>query len=73
VKIAGCTAHFVDDTVDGGPIIAQAVVTVADDDTAESLAAKILEQEHIVAPMAIALIASGKFQIEGRRVVVIKE
>ncbi|HLO00757.1 MAG TPA: phosphoribosylglycinamide formyltransferase [Pyrinomonadaceae bacterium] len=68
VKWTGCTVHFVDETLDGGPIIAQRIVSVSDDDTAESLAARILEQEHQLYPEALALVASGKYELVGRRV-----
>ncbi len=69
VKIAGCTVHFVvEDAVDGGPIILQAAVPVLDDDSAESLAARILEQEHVIFPRAIQLYAEDRLRIEGRRV-----
>jgi phosphoribosylglycinamide formyltransferase 1 len=67
-KFSGCTVHFVDDTLDGGPIIAQRIVTVLDDDTEETLAARILEQEHSLYAEAVALVVSGKFEIVGRRV-----
>lgn len=56
VKVSGCTVHFVDETLDGGPIIAQRAVPVFDGDTVETLSARILEQEHIVYPEAIAKI-----------------
>jgi phosphoribosylglycinamide formyltransferase-1 len=56
VKWAGCTVHFVDETLDGGPIIAQRKVPVRDDDTIESLSARILEQEHELYPEAVALV-----------------
>ncbi|MCS6805079.1 MAG: phosphoribosylglycinamide formyltransferase [Acidobacteriota bacterium] len=69
VKYSGCTVHFVDETLDGGPIIAQAVVPVHDDDTVESLAARILEQEHKTYVEAVALVLSGNYRIEGRRVI----
>ncbi|MEO6393386.1 MAG: phosphoribosylglycinamide formyltransferase [Pyrinomonadaceae bacterium] len=69
VKFAGCTVHFVDESLDWGPIIAQAVVPVLDDDTEESLTARILVEEHRLYPQALALIASGNFRIEGRRVI----
>ena len=69
VKISGCTAHFVDEGLDSGPIIAQAVVPVLDDDTAESLSARILKEEHRIYSEAIALVLSGKYRIEGRRVI----
>jgi phosphoribosylglycinamide formyltransferase-1 len=68
VKFSGCTAHFVDDGLDSGPILKQAVVPVRDDDTAESLSARILEQEHRIYSEAIALVLSGRYRIEGRRV-----
>ena len=69
VKFSGCTVHFVDDGLDSGPILRQAVVPVLDDDTAESLSARILEQEHRIYSEAIALVFSGRYRIEGRRVV----
>jgi len=69
VKYSGCTVHFVDDTVDGGPIIAQAVVPVLDNDTPETLAERILKEEHRIYSEAINLILSGKYQIIGRRVI----
>jgi phosphoribosylglycinamide formyltransferase-1 len=68
VKWSGCTVHFVDETLDGGPIIAQSTVPVADDDTEETLAARILEQEHQLYPEAVRLVASGKYEVVGRRV-----
>jgi phosphoribosylglycinamide formyltransferase-1 len=69
VKWSGCTAHFVDDTLDGGPIIAQRVVPVFDDDTVESLSMRILEQEHQLYTEALALVAKGHFRVVGRRVI----
>ncbi len=69
VKWSGCTVHFVDESLDGGPIIAQRVVPVLDDDSVASLSIRILEQEHLLYPEAVALIASGKYQISDRRVV----
>ena len=68
VKWSGCTVHFVDETLDGGPIIVQRVVPVRDDDTAESLAARILAEEHRAYPAAVALVVSGAFGVFGRRV-----
>ena len=67
-RFAGCTVHLVDGGVDTGPIIIQAVVAVLDDDTEESLAARILQQEHRIYPRAIQLFAEGRLRIEGRRV-----
>ena len=69
VKIAGCTAHFVDEHLDSGPIILQAAVAVEEADTAETLSARILEEEHRVYTDAIRLVLSGEWRIEGRRVV----
>ena len=69
VKFSGCTVHFVDDTLDGGPIIAQRIVPVLDDDTESTLSARILEQEHSLYAEAVALVVSGKFKIIGRRVI----
>jgi len=69
VKVSGCTVHFVDEDLDSGPIVKQAVVPVLDDDTAESLAARILKEEHRIYSEAIALVLSGNYRIEGRRVV----
>ncbi len=66
-KVAGCTVHFVDEAVDHGVIILQKTVPVLDDDTAELLSERILEQEHLAYPEAVARVLSGKYRIEGRR------
>jgi len=66
-KVAGCTVHFVDEAVDHGVIILQRAVPIEDDDTPEALSARILEQEHLAYPEAIARVVSGEFRIEGRR------
>lgn len=68
VKFSGCTVHFVDEGMDTGPIILQAVVPVYDDDTAETLAERILEQEHKIYPEAIRLFCAGKLEVRGRKV-----
>lgn len=68
VKFSGCTVHFVDEELDHGAIILQRVVEVKDDDTAETLSARILEQEHGAYIEALSLITSGKIEFEGRRV-----
>jgi phosphoribosylglycinamide formyltransferase-1 len=68
-KVAGCTVHFVDEGLDSGPIVAQAVVPVLDEDTADSLSARILKEEHRLYSEAIGLVLSGKYRIEGRRVI----
>lgn len=71
VKFSGCTVHFVDEGTDSGPIILQKVVPVLDDDTEETLAARILEQEHIAMPEALKLWAENKLVIDGRHVKVV--
>ncbi len=70
VKFAGCTVHFVDEGTDTGPVIIQAVVPVYDDDTADTLNARILKQEHRIFSKAIQLYGEGKLKVEGRRVLV---
>jgi phosphoribosylglycinamide formyltransferase-1 len=67
-KVSGCTIHFVDASVDGGPIILQKAVAVREDDTEESLAARILEVEHVFLPLAVRLFAEGRLKLDGRRV-----
>jgi phosphoribosylglycinamide formyltransferase-1 len=62
VKVSGCTVHFVDNTLDGGPIIAQRAVPVLDDDTVETLSSRILEQEHILYPEALASVLARRQQ-----------
>lgn len=68
VKVSGCTVHFVDEGLDSGPIILQAAVPVLEDDTVDSLSARILEQEHRLYPEAIRLFAEGRLHVEGRQV-----
>ncbi len=72
MKISGCTVHFVDEGTDSGPIILQAAVKVLDDDTEETLSARILEQEHIIYPRAIKLFVEGKLKIVGRHVKILE-
>jgi phosphoribosylglycinamide formyltransferase-1 len=67
-KISGCTVHFVDNQYDHGPVIAQRAVPVLDDDTPETLAARVFEQECELYPEVIRLIAAGRVRVEGRRV-----
>lgn len=69
VRFSGCTVHFVDQTLDGGPIIAQRIVPVLDDDTEAALSARILEAEHRLYAEALARVVSGDYEIVGRRVV----
>jgi phosphoribosylglycinamide formyltransferase 1 len=66
-KVAGCTVHFVDEAVDHGAIVVQRTVPVLDDDTADSLSARVLEQEHVAYPEAIARVLSGECELVGRR------
>jgi len=69
VRVSGCTVHFVDETLDGGPIITQRAVPVLETDTPDALAARILVEEHQAYPEAVRLVASGRYEIVGRRVV----
>lgn len=69
-KLAGCTVHFVTEGVDEGPIIIQAAVPILDADTSETLAARILLQEHKIYPRAVQLFAEGRLQVDSRRVVI---
>ncbi len=68
VRVHGCTVHFVTDDVDHGPIVAQGAVAVHEDDDAESLAARVLEIEHRLLPMAVRACCEGRLVIDGRRV-----
>ena len=69
-KLAGCTVHFVTEGVDEGPIIIQAAVPILDNDTPETLAARILVQEHKIYPRAVQLFAEGRLRVDGRRVLI---
>lgn len=69
VKFSGCTVHLVDENLDAGPILAQAIVPVRDEDTDETLSARILAEEHRIYHEAVRLILSGNYRIEGRRVI----
>jgi phosphoribosylglycinamide formyltransferase-1 len=69
VKVSGCTVHFVDENLDAGPIIVQRTVPVRDDDAVDTLAARILEQEHIAYVEALVALATRPWKIDGRRVV----
>ena len=69
VKLTGCTVHFVDEYLDAGPILLQAAVPVQDADTEETLAARILQEEHRIYSEAIRIVLSGRYQISGRRVI----
>ena len=72
VKVSGCTVHFVDEGVDTGPIILQCAVPVLDDDTEDTLAARILKEEHKIYPQAIQLFADHKLEIRGRKIFIKK-
>ncbi len=69
MKVSGCSVHFVTEDIDGGPIILQRCVPVKDDDTVETLAARVLEQEHKCLPEAVKLFLEGRLRVEGRRVI----
>jgi phosphoribosylglycinamide formyltransferase-1 len=69
VKFSGCTVHFVDENLDAGPIVAQAVVPVLDGDTPETLAERILKEEHRIYTEAVRIVLEGQYRIEGRRVI----
>jgi phosphoribosylglycinamide formyltransferase-1 len=73
VKVTGCTVHFVDDGVDSGPVIVQACVPVFDHDDEDTLAKRILEEEHRCLPQAIRLFCEGRLTIEGRKVIILPE
>ncbi len=68
VKFSGCTVHFVDENLDAGPILAQAAVAVRDEDTPDSLSARILVEEHRIYTEAVRLVLEGRFSVAGRRV-----
>lgn len=68
VKVSGATVHFVNEQADNGPIIMQGVVPVLDDDTPETLAARVLEVEHTILPKSVALFCADRLKVEGRRV-----
>jgi phosphoribosylglycinamide formyltransferase-1 len=68
VKFAGCTVHFVDENLDAGPIVVQAVVPVKDEDTEATLSERILREEHRIYSEAVNIVLEGKYKIEGRRV-----
>jgi phosphoribosylglycinamide formyltransferase-1 len=72
VKFSGCTVHIVDEGVDTGPIVCQAVVPILDDDTPEALAARILKEEHRIYSEAVCLMVEDRIRIEGRRVLLKK-
>jgi phosphoribosylglycinamide formyltransferase-1 len=73
MKFSGCTVHFVEEQYDTGPIVLQAVVPILDDDTPETLAARILPEEHRIYVEAVRLFCAGRLRITGRRVLQTKD
>ncbi|HWN65352.1 MAG TPA: phosphoribosylglycinamide formyltransferase [Candidatus Binatus sp.] len=73
VKFAGCTVHFVDENLDAGPIVLQAVVPIEDRDTEDTLSARILQAEHRIYSEAVKIVLAGDYKIAGRRVLIAKE
>jgi len=71
VKLTGCTVHFVDQDLDAGPIVVQAAVPVHDDDTVDTLSARILKEEHRIYSEAIRIVLAGNYRVEGRRVLLV--
>jgi phosphoribosylglycinamide formyltransferase 1 len=71
VKITGCTAHFIDEGTDTGPIIMQAAVAVNQNDTPDSLVARILREEHRILPESVRLFCAGKLKVKGRKVIIL--
>jgi len=69
-KFSGCTVHFVDENLDAGPIILQAVVPILDDDTESSLSERVLREEHRIYSEAVRIVLEGRYRIEGRRVLI---
>lgn len=72
-KFAGCTVHFVDETLDAGPIILQSAVPIRDDDTVESLSERILAEEHRIYSQAVRIVLEGRYRIDGRRVIILSD
>ena len=69
-KFSGCTVHFVDENLDAGPIILQAAVPIRDDDTAETLSARVLNEEHRIYTEAVRIVLEGRYRMDGRRVLI---
>jgi len=72
-KFSGCTVHFVDENLDAGPIVLQAWVPIEDSDTPETLAERILRQEHRIYAEAVRIVLEGRYRMEGRRVLILPE
>ena len=73
VKFTGCTVHFVDENLDAGPVILQAIVPVLDADTPETLSQRVLNEEHRIYTEAVRIVLEGRYRIEGRRVLILPE
>ena len=73
VKFTGCTVHFVDENLDAGPVILQAIVPVLDEDTPETLSQRVLKEEHRIYTEAVKIVLEGRYRIEGRRVLILPE
>ena len=73
VKFTGCTVHFVDESLDAGPIVCQAVVPLEDNDTVETLSARILQEEHRIYSEAVRIVLEGRYRLAGRRVLIPRE
>jgi phosphoribosylglycinamide formyltransferase 1 len=73
VKFTGCTVHFVDENLDAGPVILQAIVAVLDADTPETLSQRVLNEEHRIYTEAVRIVLEGRYRIEGRRVLILPE
>jgi phosphoribosylglycinamide formyltransferase-1 len=73
VKFTGCTVHFVDENLDAGPVILQAIVPVLDADTPETLSRRVLNEEHRIYTEAVRIVLEGRYRIEGRRVLILPE
>jgi len=73
VKFTGCTVHFVDENLDAGPVILQAVVPVLDEDTPETLSQRVLKEEHRIYTEAVKIVLEGRYRIVGRRVLILPE
>jgi len=72
-KFSGCTVHFVDENLDAGPIVLQSCVPIEDSDTPETLAERILREEHRIYTEAVRIVLEGRYRIEGRRVLILPE
>ena len=72
-KFSGCTVHFVDENLDAGPIVLQAIVPIEDADTPETLSARVLREEHRIYSEAVRIVLGSRYRMEGRRVIILPE